>query len=87
LGCVVDLLDGRGLYGRSGHEPYHSFTCSITPAHHPNERFIQRANSHEGQIVWMPLEKMAEEFRELVRGRSLVSRSRVASMFEDLMFK
>jgi hypothetical protein len=34
----------------------------------------------------MPLEKMAEEFRELGRGRSLVSRSRVASMFEDLMF-
>jgi hypothetical protein len=29
-----------------------------------HERFIRWVNSHEGEIVWMPLEKMAEEFRE-----------------------
>jgi peptidoglycan/xylan/chitin deacetylase (PgdA/CDA1 family) len=29
-----------------------------------HDRFIRWVNSHEGEIVWMPLEKMAEEFRE-----------------------
>ena len=29
-----------------------------------HERFIRWVNSHEGEIVWMPFEEMAEEFRE-----------------------